>query len=340
MFFDYELPQHLIAQEPLPERDGSRLLVVRKSAGSFEHRIFHDLAELLNPGDLLVLNNTQVLPARLLGRRSRTGGKWEGLFLRESPEGYWEMLSQTRGRLLVGETIDIDPGPLKLTLITKTDQGHWLVQPKPNESPYELFKTYGHMPLPPYIRKGRETPADIERYQTVYALQAGAIAAPTAGLHFTPRLLDQIRERGISTAYVTLHVGLGTFQPIQVEDFTKHKMHREWCELPAETVTAVEECRSRGNRVIAVGTTSVRVLESVAAMGPLRPWAGETHLFIYPPYDFRIVNGLITNFHLPKSTLLLLVSAFTGIELIRQAYMTAIDLSYRFYSYGDAMLIV
>jgi S-adenosylmethionine:tRNA ribosyltransferase-isomerase len=196
------------------------------------------------------------------------------------------------------------------------------------------------VPLPPYVRKGRAGTADRERYQTVYARQAGAVAAPTAGLHFTPRVFDRLRERGIGWTFVTLHVGLGTFQPIQVEDFTQHRMHREWGRLTAESAEAVTACRTRGGKVVAVGTTSVRVLETVAATGPVRPWSGETDLFIYPPYTFRAVDALVTNFHLPRSTLLLLVGARAGVDLLRRAYMTAIEQRYRFYSYGDAMLVL
>jgi S-adenosylmethionine:tRNA ribosyltransferase-isomerase len=339
-FFDYDLPPHLIAQEPCAERDQARLLVVRREDATLSHHIFLDLPDLLNPGDLLILNDTRVLPARLLGRRSRTGGKWEGLFLREHPDGLWELLSQTRGRLTEGESIEVEPGPLRLELVRKTPQRHWLVQPSEAGTALELLVRHGQVPLPPYIRKGRAAVADQQRYQTVYADKPGAVAAPTAGLHFTPRLFERLRARGIEVGHVTLHVGLGTFQPIQVEDVTQHRMHCEWGELPALTANAIDDCRQRGGRVVAVGTTSVRVLETVAATGPLRSWSGETELFIYPPYQFRAVDALVTNFHLPRSTLLLLVSAFGGVDLLRRAYRTAIEQGYRFYSYGDAMLIV
>jgi S-adenosylmethionine:tRNA ribosyltransferase-isomerase len=339
-FHDYDLPEHFVAQEPCPERDRARLLVVRRADASLAHHVVRDLPELLAPGDLLVLNDTRVLPARLLGRRARTGGKWEGLFLRETDDGSWELLSQTRGRLTEGETILVDPGPLELVLVGRSAEGHWLARPRQPGSPVDLLGRHGQVPLPPYIRKGRAAPADRERYQTVYARQAGAVAAPTAGLHFTPRLFERLEERGVRRAFVTLHVGLGTFQPIQVADVTRHRMHREWGELPAATAAAVAACRARGGRVVAVGTTSVRVLETVAASGPVRPWSGETELFIYPPYEFRAVDALLTNFHLPRSTLLLLVSAFAGVELTRWAYKTAVEHEYRFYSYGDATLIV
>jgi S-adenosylmethionine:tRNA ribosyltransferase-isomerase len=287
-----------------------------------------------------VLNDTRVLPARLLGRRSATGGKWEGLFLREHADGTWELMCQTRGHLQAGEVIEVEPGPLRLRLVARTPERHWLAAPGEVGSAAELLARYGQVPLPPYIRKGRAGAADLERYQTVYARHAGAVAAPTAGLHFTPEVFERLRQRGVERAYVTLHVGAGTFQPIQVEEVTAHEMHREWGELPEATAAAVAACRRRGGRVVAVGTTAVRVLETAAASGEVRPWSGETGLFIHPPYRFRAVDALVTNFHLPRSSLLVLVSAFAGVDLIRRAYKTAIEERYRFYSYGDAMLIV
>jgi S-adenosylmethionine:tRNA ribosyltransferase-isomerase len=339
-FFDYDLPPHLIAQQPAVERDESRLLVLRRETASLEHRIFRDLPDLLNSGDLLVLNDTRVLPARLLGRREHTGGKWEGLFLRQISDGNWELLGQTRGRLVEGEMVVVEPGELRLEFAGRSPEGRWLFRPLESGSPPELLMKYGQVPLPPYIRKGRAEDADRERYQTVYAQYAGSVAAPTAGLHFTDRVFKKLDERSISQAFVTLHVGLGTFQPIQGDDVRKHKMHREWGELPASTADAINTCKKRGGRVVAVGTTSVRVLETAAVSGSIGPWAGETDLFIYPPYTFRVVDALVTNFHLPRSTLLLLVSAFAGVELIREAYWTAIERKYRFFSYGDAMVIM
>jgi S-adenosylmethionine:tRNA ribosyltransferase-isomerase len=338
--FDYDLPPHLIAQEPLPERDRSRLLVVRRKEGTIQHHTFRDLSDLLAAGDLLVLNDTRVLPARLLGHRAPTGGRWEGLFLTTRPDGTWELLCQTRGRLTEGEVIQVEPGPLTLTLVSKTPDGHWLVRPDSSGSPLELLEHYGRVPLPPYVRKGKATAADRDRYQTVYARRAGAVAAPTAGLHFTPHLFEQLERRGVGRTFVTLHVGLGTFQPIQVEEVAEHRMHREWGELSAEAAVAINARRQRGRQVVAVGTTSVRVLETVAASGTIQPWAGETGLYIYPPYRFQAVDALITNFHLPRTSLLLLVSAFGGTDLIRRAYQTAVAHAYRFYSYGDAMLIL
>jgi S-adenosylmethionine:tRNA ribosyltransferase-isomerase len=338
-FLDYDLPPQRIAQHPSAKRDHSRLMLVRRADHALEHHVFHELPELLQPGDLLVLNDTRVIPARLLGRRERTGGKWEGLFLASDPDGHWELLCQTRGRLQVGEFVVVEPGSLRLELVGLRD-GHWLARPTEPSSAAELLSRFGQTPLPPYIRKGRAEAADRDRYQTVYARAPGSVAAPTAGLHFTPYVLERLDERGIRRAFVTLHVGLGTFLPIEAKDVTQHRMHREWCDLPAATVEAVNACQSRRGRVVAVGTTSVRVLETVAASGSLRPWSGETELFIYPPYPFRVVDALLTNFHLPRSTLLLLVAAFAGVELARQSYRTAAEQEYRFFSYGDAMLIV
>ena len=287
-----------------------------------------------------MLNDTRVLAARLLGKRARTGGKWEGLFLQVTPDGLWEMLCRTRGHLVPGEMIAVEPGPFEIHLVSKTSEGHWLAQPGKAGPPLELLEQYGNMPLPPYIRKGRAMASDRERYQTVFARQAGAVAAPTAGLHFTPKLFERLRQRGIDWTFVTLHVGAGTFKPIQASDFRQHKLHQEWGELPASAVEAINRCRKQGSRLIAVGTTSVRVLETVSESGPLRPWSGTTELYIYPPYQFRVVDSLITNFHLPRSTLLLLVGAFAGVELLERAYRTAIEEQYRFYSYGDAMIVL
>jgi S-adenosylmethionine:tRNA ribosyltransferase-isomerase len=250
------------------------------------------------------------------------------------------MLCQTRGRLVEGETIAVVPTPLRLRLEKKLPHAIWLARPNEEGHAATVLQKYGHVPLPPYIRKGQDEEPDRERYQTVFARQPGAVAAPTAGLHFSEDVFSQLRQRGIDWAFVTLHVGWGTFQPLQTEDVTQHQMHSEWGELPQATVAAIAACRQRGGKVVAVGTTAVRVLETVAASGPMRPWTGETNLFIYPPYDFRVVDALITNFHLPRTTLLLLVSAFAGETLLQNAYETAIAVEYRFYSYGDAMLIL
>jgi S-adenosylmethionine:tRNA ribosyltransferase-isomerase len=339
LFFDYTLPEHLIAQEPAARRDESRLLVVRRGTGELEHRVFRDLPELLTPGDLVVLNDTKVLPARLVGRREKTGGKWEGLFLHAQPDGAWVMLAQTRGYPQLGEAFVTDSG-LRLTLASRTAQRHWLVRPESPGTPAELLGRFGQVPLPPYIRKGRAAQADAERYQTVYADRSGSVAAPTAGLHFTPELLGRLAARGISTVRVTLHVGLGTFEPVKADDPTKHPIHAEWCEVPAATVDAIGSCKTRGGRVVAVGTTTTRTLESAAHPEGLRPYSGDTGLFIHPPFEFRVVDALVTNFHLPRTTLLLLVGAFAGSELLRRAYEEAIRREYQFYSYGDAMIIL
>jgi S-adenosylmethionine:tRNA ribosyltransferase-isomerase len=340
MLFDYHLPPDLVAQEPTAERDHSRLMVVRRDSGTIEYQVFANLPDLLRAGDLLILNDTRVIPARLIGRRARTGGKWEGLFLHETPDGLWELMCQTRGRLAEGETIVVEPGGLQLTLVRRTPQRRWLAHPHETGSAFDLLRRHGQVPLPPYVRKGCAAAGDTERYQTVYARQPGAVAAPTAGLHFTPRVFDHLDERGVGRAFVTLHVGEGTFAPIKVDDITQHQMHREWGEMSADTAAQITACRERGGRIVAVGTTSVRVLETVAATGPPRAWSGETELFIYPPYQFRLVDALVTNFHLPRTSLLCLVSAFAGTELIRRAYETAVAERYRFYSYGDAMLIL
>ncbi len=340
LFFDYDLPEHLIAQEPAARRDESRLLVVRRAAGALEHRVFRDLPQLLAPGDLLVLNDTKVIPARLIGRRERTGGRWEGLFLRELPDGPWELLSQTRGYPQEGETFVTEPGGLRLTLTGRTAERHWLMRPDSPGAASELLASHGHIPLPPYIRKGRAGDADRQRYQTVYAAVAGSVAAPTAGLHFTPELFDRLAAAGVRAARVTLHVGLGTFAPVKSDDPTRHAIHSEWCEVGAETVDAVRETKARGGRVVAVGTTTARTLESAARPDGLKPFRGETGLFIHPPFEFRVLDGLVTNFHLPRTTLLLLAQAFAGSELLRAAYREAVANGYRFYSYGDAMVIL
>jgi S-adenosylmethionine:tRNA ribosyltransferase-isomerase len=337
---DYELPPELIAQEPCTPRDHARLLVLERRDHALRHQRFHELPALLAPGDLLVVNDTRVLPARLLGKRARTGGKWEGLFLRQLPDSSWEMLCQTRGSLTPGEIIDIEPGAVRLELSARLPGGRWQVKPLMPGSAVDLLERFGHIPLPPYIRKGAAHAEDRKRYQTIYAAHAGAVAAPTAGLHFTERVFTGLKERGIDWTAVTLHVGLATFQPIQAADYTQHPMHSEWCELPTSAVAAIAACKARGGRVIAVGTTAVRVLESVARLGPLQAWTGETDLFIHPPYPFKAVDALITNFHLPRTTLLLLAAAFAGTDLLKQAYAAAIVERYRFYSYGDAMLIV
>jgi len=340
--FDYDLPAELIAQEPLQRRDQSRLLVLDRGSSRLDHRRFDELPDLLEPGDLLVLNDTRVVAARLVGRKAGTGGKWEGLFVREQGDGRWELLLQTRGRLAVGMKLlaESPAGELQLELSERLPSGRWLARPAAMGSAAEVLARYGQVPIPPYIRQGRASAIDTERYQTVHARRDGAIAAPTAGLHFTPELYDRLRQQGIDRVFVTLHVGPGTFQPVKVSDIAQHRVEAEWGELSDETARAIIACRARGRRVVAVGTTTVRVLETAARVGEeLRAWCGLTDLTIVPPFTFRLVDALITNFHLPRSSLLLLVSAFAGLEPVQAAYREAVARRYRFYSYGDAMLI-
>ncbi|MDX1967924.1 MAG: tRNA preQ1(34) S-adenosylmethionine ribosyltransferase-isomerase QueA [Planctomycetaceae bacterium] len=348
--YDYELPPDLIAQHPTHERDAARLLVVRRDRGTWEHRSIRDLPSLLQAGDTLVLNDSRVVPARLRGMRSITGGRWEGLFLGLLPDRAWKLIGQTRGRLQVGESVSIRATApqentrqvkwLVLRLQERLDGGAWRAVPESDGDPFELLEEFGSVPLPPYIRQGSESPGDRERYQTVYAARPGSSAAPTAGLHFTPELLATCAANGIEQACVTLHVGLGTFRPVSAEDIRQHVMHSEWCRVPAETVQALGATRARGGRVVCVGTTSLRTLETAFPLDDKAAWEGESRLFIYPPYQFRAVDALLTNFHLPKSSLLMLVSAFAGYELTRAAYNAAIEEGYRFFSYGDAMLIL
>ena len=347
---EYELPEGLIAQRPLPDRDASRLLVVDRATGGLSDRRIGELPELLRPDDLLVLNDTKVLPAKFAARR-RTGGKIGGLFLEEEEPGTWRVMLEGSRRLRIGESLSIvsgeAPGGAKLELVEACGAGLWRVQVDAEGPAEEILGRIGVTPLPPYIHRDKDEPAveteDRSRYQTVYARRPGAIAAPTAGLHLTDTLLSEIRARGIETTYVTLHVGVGTFRPIDAESVSQHVMHAEWYELDSGTAQAVRQCHRGSGRVIAVGTTGVRVLESAAELTDrrsVRASSGMTDLFIYPPYRFRVVDALLTNFHLPRSTLLALVMALGGVECIRRAYRHAIESGYRFYSYGDAMLIL
>ncbi len=336
--FDYDLPESSIAQTPVEPRDSSRLLVLHRDTGQIEHRIFREIGEALRPNDVLVLNQTRVIPARLYARKP-TGGRIELLLLRRRDELTWEALVGGKG-LSVGKKARVEDGP-QLEVLQVLGGSERLVR---FEQPIEpFFPRVGHVPLPPYIH---EKLSDPERYQTVYAREPGSAAAPTAGLHFTPRLLSELQARGIGLAYVTLHVGLDTFAPVTEDDPLEHKIHTEWCELTDKTAESISQARTSGGRVIAVGTTSVRTLESAARAAPregssrVLPYSGPTDLFILPGYRFGLVDAMITNFHLPKSTLLMLVSAFAGRETILQAYETAKREGYRFYSFGDAMLIV
>lgn len=342
--YDYELPRHLIAQAPMSNRVDARLMVVERREQSIAHRYVRDLPEFLRPGDCLVLNDTRVVPARLVGFRTRTSGRWEGLFLEADAQGLWRVLCKTRGHLGENESIRlVDAGGTECILlrtVSRQSDGSWIVKPESQDETFALLERVGRVPLPPYIRKGEMLPDDRQNYQTVYARNPGAVAAPTAGLHFTQLLLDQIQARGVSLCRVTLHVGQGTFRPIATDLIEEHPMHAEWGHIAPETVAALTECRARGGRILAVGTTAVRLLETAAAEGSLRPYTGLTGLFIRPPYQFQAVDAMMTNFHLPRTTLLVLVRTFGGDELIRRAYQEAIAEEYRFYSYGDAMLIL
>jgi S-adenosylmethionine:tRNA ribosyltransferase-isomerase len=344
--FDYNLPESSIAQTPAEPRDSSRLLVLNRETGTLEHRIFREVAEYLRPGDLLVLNQTRVIPARIFAHKP-TGGRVELLLLRREDSLTWEALVGGKG-LTNGKTLTVEAGP-RVEIVEALEGARRRIRFETPIEPY--FSKVGHVPLPPYIHTELKDP---ERYQTVYARKSGSAAAPTAGLHFTPDLLAKLQARGVKLAYVTLHVGLDTFAPVTEDDPSEHKIHTEWCELPQDTADAINETRSAGGRVIAVGTTSVRTLESAAkATTDNRPqttvrrpssvvgsFTGNTSIFILPGYEFKIVDALLTNFHLPKSTLLMLVSAFAGREMILNTYQTAIEEGYRFFSFGDAMLIV
>ena len=350
---DYDLPESLIAQQPLPRRDASRLLVLdRGSLHQLNDARIVDLPDLLQPGDLLILNDTKVLPARFTLQR-RSGGCVGGLFIRRESPGQWRVMLDHSNRLRVGEVLRVFHPPDQqaseaiFQLVERFEAGQWLASVEPIESVELILNRIGQTPLPPYIRRtdaGQQTEAtDRSRYQTVYARQPGAIAAPTAGLHLTDQLLDQLRSRGIETAFITLHVGLGTFQPIRAGSLSQHVMHTEWYDVPQSTVEAINRCRQLDRRVTAVGTTTLRALESTAiedeTSRTVRSGSGTTDLFIHPPYRFRVVDALLTNFHLPQSTLLALVMAMGGVEAVRDAYQHAIRTGYRFYSYGDAMLI-
>ena len=342
--FDFDLPEDLIAQYPVEPRDHARLLVIHRQNDRIEHCRFTDLPAILDPRDILTLNRTKVVPARLTGHRRLTGGRWEGLFLRDLGNGTWEILSSTRGRLSPGEIIVVGQD-LQLILQDKAESGTWIARPYVEGNSHEtttlgLLERYGQVPLPPYIRRGKGELADRSRYQTIFAEQPGSVAAPTAGLHFTESLFRDLAKKGIKRTYLTLHVGIGTFRPIKTFDITDHTMYPEWAELPAATVTELNSRRSDGGRIVAVGSTAARTLETAATSGILLPFAGQTDLFIRPGHVFHGLDALITNFHLPKSTLLVLVSAFAGVELIRAAYREAIRHRYRFFSYGDAMLIL
>ena len=331
--FHFELPETLIARHPLAERRGSRLLVLDDPSGAPKHKAFADLLDYVNPGDLLVFNNTRVIPARLFGQKA-SGGKLEILIERVLDQH--RVLAHVRSSKSpkAGSLIHIEGGG-EAQMLARHDA---LFELCFVDEVLPLLDRVGHMPLPPYIDRPDEA-ADRERYETVYAQRAGAVAAPTAGLHFDQQMLDSLREKGVETAFVTLHVGAGTFQPVRVERIEDHHMHSEWLEVSQAVVDAVAACKSRGGRVVAVGTTSVRSLETAALSGELQPYCGDTDIFIFPGYQYRVVDALVTNFHLPESTLLMLVSAFAGYAQTMAAYSAAVEQQYRFFSYGDAMFI-
>ena len=335
--FYYDLPQELIAQTPLERRDGSRLMVLDRESGEITHRHFYDLPEYLHPGDTLVLNDSRVLPARLDGHRVPTGGAVELLLLRDQGDGKWECLARPGRKLKPGAEVSFGDGELTATIAEDLQEGKKLVQFHYEGIFLEILERLGKMPLPPYIKEELQNG---ERYQTVYSKVTGSAAAPTAGLHFTKELLQKIQDMGVSIAYVTLHVGLGTFRPVSAEEVTDHHMHSEFCMISKETAELLNETHRRGGRIICVGTTSCRTLESFAKEdGTFEESSGWTEIFIYPGYRFKAMDALVTNFHLPESTLVMLVSAFAGREHILNAYNTAVQERYRFFSFGDAMLI-
>ncbi len=354
--YGYDLPAKFIAQRPMSKRDNSRLLVLHKKSSRIEHRKFSEITEFLNSGDVLVLNDTKVIPAMITGYRE-TGGRVEALVIKEVKEGIWEMLLKANRRLKENESLYFEnrhfvdvaecfslPHSVKGKIISRTNTGSWKIE-FANENEFkEALRKSGRMPLPPYIKRNSENETlrdeDFKRYQTVYAKKTGAIAAPTAGLHFTKDLLEKIAAKGIKITYVTLHVGMGTFKPIEKENFEEHKMHKEFYIAPKDTIEAIKKAKSDGKKIIATGTTTCRVLETVAGNGKIEESTGWTNLFIYPTYKFILTDSLITNFHLPGTSLILLVSAFAGRDNIITSYETAIKHGYRFYSYGDCMLIL
>ena len=334
--FWFDLPEELIAQTPLEKRDESRLLHLDRKTGKIEHRHFYNLPEYLHPGDCLVMNDSRVLPARLIGTRP-SGGSVELLLLRDLGENRWECLSRPGRKTRPGQEILFGDGELKAIVESVTDGGNRIVRFEYQGIFLEILEKLGRMPLPPYIKAELQDP---ERYQTVYSRELGSAAAPTAGLHFTPELLEEIRQKGVELAWITLHVGLGTFRPVKEEKIEDHEMHSEFCIIPAETAAVINRTKKNGGRVIAVGTTSCRTLESFAKDdGTLEESSGWTDIFIYPGYQFKCIDALVTNFHLPESTLIMLVSALSSREIILNAYKNAIENRYRFFSFGDACFI-
>lgn len=335
--FYYDLPDELIAQTPLEPRDHSRMMVLRRADDSIQHKHFYDIIDYLNPGDCLIVNDSRVIPARIYGYKEDTGAKIEFLLLKQHTNDTWETLVKPGRKAKIGTRFIFGDGLLTAQVTDITEDGNRIVRLFSDENIFSTLDKIGQMPLPPYIKAKLK---DKERYQTVYSHELGSAAAPTAGLHFTTELMDKIKAKGVNIGYVTLHVGLGTFRPVKVEDVTKHKMHSEHYELPQETVDLIKAAKVAGKRVIAVGTTTCRTLESVAAEGGIRACDGYTDIFIYPGFEFKVLDGLITNFHLPESTLIMLVSAFYGYDKTMQAYKTAVEERYRFFSFGDCMAIL
>ena len=337
--FWYDLPKERIAQEPVSPRDAARLMVLDRRNDTIRHAVFHDLPQYLDAGDLLVVNNSKVLPARLVGVKQPTGAVCELLLLRQVRGDQWECLAKPGKRMQPGAKVTFGDGTLSAVVDeTEEDGNKYVTFSYDTETLYEKLDEFGKMPLPPYITKQLE---DQSQYQTVYAKELGSAAAPTAGLHFTPQLMDTLRGQGVEIAEITLHVGLGTFRPVKEDEITDHKMHSEWYCISNEVAEKIRQTKASGHRVIAVGTTSCRTLEAVAAKyGEIRACSGDTDIFLYPGVEFRCIDGLITNFHLPESTLIMLVSAFYGYEKTMEAYRVAVEKEYRFFSFGDAMLIL
>ena len=335
--FYFDLPEELIAQTPIEKRSESKLLHLVKETGAIEHRRFYNLPDYLEPGDCLVLNDSRVLPARLIGARP-TGGSVEIVLLRDLGDNRWECLSRPGRKTRPGQEIIFGDGELKAVVEEVIQGGNRIIKFQSEGIFLEVLERLGKMPLPPYIKEELNDP---ERYQTVYSRELGSAAAPTAGLHFTPELLEEIREKGVKVCFVTLHVGLGTFRPVKEDEIENHEMHSEFCIIPKETADVINETKANGGRVVAVGTTSCRTLESFSNDdGTITPQSGWTDIFIYPGYKFKCIDALITNFHLPESTLIMLVSALAGRENVLNAYKTAVDEKYRFFSFGDAMIII
>lgn len=337
--FKYELPDELIAQYPADDRDASRLMVLNKNNGNVEHRQFPDILDFFNKDDVLVINETKVFPARLYGYKEKTNAQVEVLLLRQLEETMWEVLVKPARKVRIGNRLVI-ADEIGCDVIDNTTSGGRVVKFDYNGHDFfDLVDKIGDSPLPPYIKRTAEA-VDKERYQTVYAKKTGAVAAPTAGLHFTEEIIQKLKDKGVKFAPVVLHVGLGTFRPVQVEDLSRHQMDSEYYEIPEESANIINKAKANGNKVVAVGTTSVRALETVATPdGTVKQCSGWTDKFIFPPYSFKAIDGMITNFHLPQSTLFILVSTFAGLDKIKNAYKNAINESYRFYSYGDAMMI-